>query len=211
MGGKLVDKIRHIICSKVCMFIILILVIILFVAIISDDPVNSIMNLMIFPLAENHSRWHILERAIPLIFTGSAFCFILSVNQFNLAVEGIFYLGGFIGALVGIYISFLDFLHPFLALLAAALSGLLIMFVLAFLSEKFKLPIMVLSLMANYIILYIILHFLTNVVRDNTYPYTATFSIKASAKLPLIYDNTSISLVLSILFTIGGAILRNKY
>ena len=46
---------------------------------------------------------HLIEIIIPLLFTGSAVCIMFSANQFNLGLEGAFYLGGLVAAVSGIY------------------------------------------------------------------------------------------------------------
>ena len=80
----------------------------IFIFICADDPGEALQCLLIKPIISNgalnvKSILTILGRTTPIIFTGLAVCVMFSANQFNLGAEGVTMLGGFIGALIGIY------------------------------------------------------------------------------------------------------------
>ena len=59
-----------------------------FIFIISDVPFQALYNLIVAPFTRMRYIWIILERMIPIIFTGLATCVMFNANQFNLAGEG---------------------------------------------------------------------------------------------------------------------------
>lgn len=56
-----------------------------FIFIISDVPFQALYNLIVAPFTRMRYIWIILERMIPIIFTGLATCVMFNANQFNLA------------------------------------------------------------------------------------------------------------------------------
>lgn len=65
-----------------------------FIFIISDVPFQALYNLIVAPFTRMRYIWIILERMIPIIFTGLATCVMFNANQFNLAGEGAVFFGG---------------------------------------------------------------------------------------------------------------------
>lgn len=112
------------------------------------------------------SLW--LEKAIPLMFTGTAVCIMFSANQFNLAMEGAVMLGGFFGgALVNIYLLPGKTIAGIaVGSLIGGLVGALITFIPAILYKTFNASIMVTSLMMNYICLWMSNYLLGNYFKD---------------------------------------------
>jgi len=123
----------------------------------SERPMTSLKYFFTAPISDlaYFSMW--IQKTVPLIFTGVAVCIMFSCNQFNLGLEGSFLLGGFIGgALSNIYL--LQNLPDWLAIICASLIGgvvgAIVTFIPAILEKLFKAPVMVVSLMMNYISLY---------------------------------------------------------
>ena len=98
-----------------------------------------------------------IQKAVPIIFTGTAVCIMFSANQFNLGLEGAFLLGGFFGgALVNIYVAPGNpALGIPLGCLVGGVVGALITFIPAILERLFNASVMVTSLMMNYICLWL--------------------------------------------------------
>ena len=69
----------------------------IFIFIISDVPFEALYNLIIGPFTKLRYLWIILERMIPIIFTGLGVCVMFQANQFNLAGEGTLFFGGIDG------------------------------------------------------------------------------------------------------------------
>lgn len=89
----------------------------IFIFICADDPAKALNCLLIRPIISNgalnvSSILTILGRMTPIIFTGLAVCVMFSANQFNLAGEGTVMAGGFVAALLAIYVPMAAGLHP---------------------------------------------------------------------------------------------------
>jgi simple sugar transport system permease protein len=114
-----------------------------------------------------------------------------SASQFNLAGEGSVMLGGFIGALCAIYLDMPGWIHPVVCvLIGSAVSGL-IMLIPALLKVKLGASELVTSLMLNYIIMFIVLHFLNFNFADRSKGATQTFPFQPTAQIPALVEGSS--------------------
>ncbi len=164
----------------------------------SDSPRTALECLLIRPVFSGGSLnvksiWAILGRMTPIIFTGLGVCVMFSANQFNLAGEGTTMLGGFIGGLIAIYIPMSAGLHPAVCILAGAVVGGLAMLIPAIIKVKLNASEMVCSLMLNYVIMYIILHFLNNTFADRSKGSTQTYPFLETAKVTKLIPGTELT------------------
>ena len=170
----------------------------IFIFLSSDEPLTALKYMLLGPVVSFKATGNefntisfltILAAMIPTIFSGLAVCVMFSANQFNLAGEGAIMLGGFVGALLGIYLNLNTGLHQVLCVLAGAVAGGLIMLIPAVLKVKLGASEMVTSLMMNYVVMFVILHFLNFVFADRSKGATQTFPFLESAKIPEIVAN----------------------
>ena len=170
----------------------------IFIFISSEEPLTALKYLLVGPVVSFKATGNvfnttsfltILAAMIPTIFSGLAVCVMFSANQFNLAGEGAIMLGGFVGALLGIYLKLNTGLHQVVCVLAGALAGGLIMLIPAVLKVKLGASEMVTSLMMNYVVMFVILHFLNFVFADRSKGATQTFPFLETAKIPEIVAN----------------------
>ena len=133
----------------------------------------------------------VLAAMIPITFTGLATCVMFSANQFNLAGEGSVMAGGFVAALVAMYLPMASGLHAVVCVLIAAIVCGLIMYIPAILKVKLGASEMVTSLMMNYVIMYVVLHFLNSAFADRSKGSTQTFPFLETAKIAEIIPNGS--------------------
>ena len=170
----------------------------IFIFLSSDEPLTALKYMLLGPVVSFKSTGNefntisfltILAAMIPTIFSGLAVCVMFSANQFNLAGEGAIMLGGFVGALLGIYLNLNTGLHQVVCVLAGAVAGGLIMLIPAVLKVKLGASEMVTSLMMNYVVMFVILHFLNFVFADRSKGATQTFPFLESAKIPEIVAN----------------------
>lgn len=170
----------------------------IFIFISSDEPLTALKYLLLGPVVSFKATGNvfnttsfltILAAMIPTIFSGLAVCVMFSANQFNLAGEGAIMLGGFVGGLLGIYLKMNTGLHQVVCVLAGALAGGLIMLIPAILKVKLGASEMVTSLMMNYVVMFVILHFLNFVFADRSKGATQTFPFLETAKIPEIVAN----------------------
>jgi ABC-type uncharacterized transport system permease subunit len=169
-----------------------------FIFISSDEPLTALKYLLLGPVVSFKATGNvfnttsfltILAAMIPTIFSGLAVCVMFSANQFNLGGEGAIMLGGFVGALLGIYLKMNTGLHQVVCVLAGALAGGLIMLIPGVLKVKLGASEMVTSLMMNYVVMFVILHFLNFVFADRSKGATQTFPFQETAKIPEIVAN----------------------
>lgn len=170
----------------------------IFIFLSSDEPLTALKYMLLGPVVSFKATGNefntisfltILAAMIPTIFSGLSVCVMFSANQFNLAGEGAIMLGGFVGALLGIYLNLNTGLHQVVCVLAGAVAGGLIMLIPAVLKVKLGASEMVTSLMMNYVVMFVILHFLNFVFADRSKGATQTFPFLESAKIPEIVAN----------------------
>lgn len=169
-----------------------------FIFLSSKQPLTSLKYLLLGPVISFKSTGAVfnttsfltlLAAMIPTIFSGLAVCVMFSANQFNLAGEGVIMLGAFVGGLLGIYLKLNTGLHQVVCVLVAAVVGGLIMLIPALLKVKLGASEMVTSLMLNYVIMFVILHFLNFTFADRSKGATQSFPFQATAKIPEIVAN----------------------
>jgi len=169
-----------------------------FIFLSSKQPLTSLKYLLLGPVISFKSTGAVfnttsfltlLAAMIPTIFSGLAVCVMFSANQFNLAGEGVIMLGAFVGGLLGIYLKLNTGLHQVVCVLIAAVVGGLIMLIPALLKVKLGASEMVTSLMLNYVIMFVILHFLNFTFADRSKGATQSFPFQATAKIPEIVAN----------------------
>lgn len=164
----------------------------IFIFLASGEPFTALRHLLISPLVATkneanvfnlQSFYTILAAMIPTIFTALGVCVMFSANEFNLGGEGAAMLGGFIAALIGIYVPMAAGLHPVAAVLIGAVASGLITLLPGLLKVGLGASEMVSSLMLNYVVMFIILHFLNNTFADRSKGATQTFPFEATAKI----------------------------
>lgn len=159
----------------------------------TDQPFEALKSMLITPLTTWTRMSNVLARMIPITFTGLAVCVMFSADQFNLAGEGCVFAGGFVGGLCAIYLDLPPGLHTVVCVLAAMLVGALLMLIPALLKAKLGASEMVVSLMLNYVILDVGLHFLHNYFKDRKQGATMTLPYQKSALLGKLFEGTQTS------------------
>lgn len=189
--------------------LVALLVAMIFIFICSEKPFEALKYMLVAPIFTNgslsmNSIYTIFAATTPIIFTGLAVCVMFSSNQFNMFGEGSVMLGGFIAALVGIYLSTGTYLDMVLCVLAGSIVCAALMYIPAILKVKLNASEMVCSLMMNYIAMYVILHFLLNVFADGSRGTIQTFPFAATAHIPpLVAGGSKLSwgFIVALIFT----------
>ncbi len=172
----------------------------IFIFLSSDEPFTALRYLLIGPFVSYHGGvtafntqnfYQVLAAMIPTIFTGLAVCVMFSANQFNLAAESCVLVGGFVGSLLGIYVNMATGWHAVVCVLVSSVVCGLIMLIPSVLKVKLGASEMVTSLMLNFVLLYIVLHFLNYHFADRSKGATMTFPFLESAKIPSIVPGNS--------------------
>lgn len=182
---------------------------------ISDAPFRDMLTFLIGPLTSVKRLSVVVEKTIPLLFTGTAVCLMTACGQVNLAVEGSFFAGTFVSTAVAIQQGIPSGLHFILCALAGGLAGALLCWLPGYLNVKFGIMTVVSSLMINYISLYTGLYIVINILRDPDVGYEASRMFAEGSRLPVIIPGTKVHLGLVIgiaVVAIGAYILyRTKF
>ncbi len=163
------------------------------VAIFGYSPLAAYQALLQGAFGSWYSLSQTLANATPLIFTGLAVALAFRGGVFNIGGEGQLYLGGFVAALVGIYLHLPGRLSLMVALVAAAAVGALWALIPAVLTGHNPAILVVMTIMMNpigtsladYLLRY---HFLG--------PGATTFEtapVEAGAVLPRISTQSQLS------------------
>jgi ABC-type uncharacterized transport system permease subunit len=149
--------------TAILIALVITFVILLFV---SKEPFSAIATLLFSPFKSKFWIGEILRASVPLVFAGVAASIMLKCGQFNMIGEGSFYLGGFVAALIAIYLPVSSFLAIVIACLAAIVVTIIFGFIPAILKAKLNVNEFVVSLMLNFIMLWVGMFFLQNYFRD---------------------------------------------
>lgn len=150
---------------------------------VSDQPLNAVYCFFVEPLLSFRYWSNIIELMTPLLFTGLAMTFILQTKVYNLAVEGMFYVGGMSAAMAAILLHMGAGLHAVTALLCGALAGAVVSLIPSVLKLKFEANEIVSSLMLNYIVFYVGDCLLKTLIRDPNSTFVSSKRFDKTASL----------------------------
>ena len=156
----------------------------------TDHPLKALMNLFIGPFTTLRRFSTVLETAIPLTFAGLSVCVMFKAKQFNLASEGGFFLGALASALVAIYLPLPPVLSVIVALIVAGIIGALVCGIPGICTVKWNSSELVLSLMLNYVALYIGTFIFNQLAKDPGSAYSASFPFRKGVNLGNLIPKT---------------------
>lgn len=149
----------------------------------------------------------------PLLFAAVAFAIAFRGGMFNIGVDGQMYMGAFAGALVGIYFTGLSpLIHIPIVFIASAIAGMLWALIPALMRVYLGASEIVVTLMLNYIA-YLLTDYLVNYyflaegVSGNS---LVTEEISDSAKLPKIFGQINLGIIIAILITVFFYVLIKR-
>ena len=141
-----------------------------------------------FSLGRTDSLFSILFKSTPLILSGLAVALSFRVNLFNIGVEGQYYIGAFFAAYVGFSLRGLPAaVHLPLALLAAALGGMVWGLLPIILKLRRGAHEVITTIMMNYIASAVLLYLINDIFRDPSQagtPRVRTPDVAAAARIP---------------------------
>ncbi len=176
------------------------------VALTTDDVGEALYSMFLGPLERTRYMFNVLELAVPLIFTGVAISIMFSAKQFNLASEGIFYVGGMIGAVVAIDLSLPKPFHAIVAVVLGGAVGALIGAIPGVLKHKLGASELVTSLMLNYLCFNTVSYVIKNIYRDASAGFTVSYVFEESAqmtKVDPLYRLTIGEVAIAIMVVVG--------
>lgn len=177
--------------AAVIVISLLIAIVIIFFS--SHEPVRAIRIFLQAPFLSAFNFGQIITQSIPLIFTGIAVCIMIKGGQFNLFVEGAFFIGMLFGAVTAAKSPIQSVLLPLQAMLVPALLAGLVGYLPAKLKASLKINEFVTSLMFNFIVFWICMFLFSHYFYDPEYSALATPTIPDAARLPLLSQTAEIS------------------
>ena len=184
--------------------VIALLISFLLIFLVSKEPLKAISCLIVGPLQKKRTIGNVVERMIPLIFTGTGICIMFSANQINLAAEGAFHLGGLVASCCALGLGLPAGLSPTVALICATLAGGLFCSIPALLKIKTTASEMVSSLMLNYISLWFCSYILMHVIVDSSVG-SASYKLPSESELMTLVSGTNVHL--GIIIALAVAVL----
>ncbi|MFY4773948.1 ABC transporter permease [Metabacillus sp. RGM 3146] len=134
-----------------------------------------------------------VRQLTPYILTGLAVAFAFRTGLFNIGVEGQLIVGWLAAVWVGLALDLPMIIHLPLAILAAAAAGAAWGFIPGFLKARFKVHEVIVSIMMNYIALYVTNYLIQNVLtdsKDQTELIHPSASLKSSFLESITNDST---------------------
>ncbi len=157
-----------------------------------DNPLECMVIFATGPLTSASKFCGMLNKFIPLLFTGCGVCIMYACGQINLAASSAFYLAGVLCTIVGCLSGIPAGIHFILTALFGAIVGAIVCLIPAVMHVKFKSVMFIAALMLNYVIDYLIKWLMHNTLRDPSAGYEATRKLADSTKLIELFGTKSV-------------------
>ncbi|MDR1770990.1 MAG: ABC transporter permease [Hungatella sp.] len=151
---------------------------------VSDEPVMAISKMMLGPFQTRRSFFNVIERGIPLVFTGLALNISLRSGVFNIGIDGSFYMGAVLATAVAIKVPLPNLVHQAVILIAAGVLGGCINMLPVLINRYTKINATVLSIMFNSVFYYFGLSIVSSYLLDKSgswgsekFPVDARFGV----------------------------------
>lgn len=194
--------------SAVAIGIILSMIIIF---VVSDDPILSIKYLLIGPLLNENNFYGLVVMWIPIVFTGLAICIMFSANQFNLFVEGSFFFGGVVATIIALSVNLPKGIHALVSIVVASIVCALLSAIPAIMKHKLNTSEMVSSIMMNYIFLQLGLFLISFFFRDPNAGSVVSERFPDSARLGELIPRSNIHIGLIVAFVMVIVVYNLMY
>lgn len=146
-----------------------------------------------------------LNRAVPIIGMGLAAALAFRAGFFNIGGEGQLVLGGIAAAVVALYLPMPGFVVVPLAILAAALVGGAYAWLAAFLDFRFRMPMLISTLLLIYPARLLASYLVSHPLRDVASGMTQTLRIAPGTTLPKLGGTRLSSGLIVVLLLVAGA------
>lgn len=167
----------------------------LLLLLISEEPLQAVYYYFVGPFTSKRRFGILVARLIPYILTGLGMCFCYAANRFSLIGEGTFVLAGCAATVAALVLEPLGLpkgLNIALVLTIAALISGLVSWVPAVLRERLEANELVVSIMMNYVLLYISTYILKNHISDMSSTTLASYPIPDNARLSTLVAGSNI-------------------
>lgn len=147
--------------SPVVGFVAALILLLIIVVAVGEGPGAAINSIIRITFGNPSRTATVISQAIPLYIAGIAVAFAFQAGVFNIGVEGQYFFGGLVAALVGIYLKVPAIIHIPLVVIAAMIGGAMWAAVPALLKVGRGVHEVITTIMFNNIAIYL-LNFLVN-------------------------------------------------
>lgn len=176
----------------VCAFAIAILLTVVIIFSVSNEPGTAIYNLFLGPLQSKRHFFDVFASSVPLIFTGLALSLVFKSGNFSMIADASLYTGGVLAAAIAIMLPLPMFIHPVVIFIVAIIVGGVIGSIPAILKVKFKANELVTSLMLNYVFFYLGIYTVNSFFVDREAGTFASLKYAPTATLGKVLDGTKL-------------------
>ncbi|MBQ2880437.1 MAG: ABC transporter permease [Anaerotignum sp.] len=169
-----------------------ILLSILTIFIVSDEPMETIKYLLIGPVMNSNNFFSLINMWVPIVITGLAVCIMFSANQFNLFGEGAFFFGGAVAVMIALSVELPAGIHAVVCVLGAAVVCGLIGAIPGLMRHKLDASEMVGSMLLNYVVMNLGVFLITYFFRDESAGSVVSAKIPKTAKIAEIIPRTDL-------------------
>lgn len=173
LDNGVIDR-RFNIIRTMMAIVISLLVSMALIFLVSEEPGEAIFQLLFSPFQKSRNFLQVLQNFVPLTFTGLAIAVMFSANQFNMAAEGSFYMGGVMASVIACKLALPLGIHPLLAIFIAGMVGSFVCVIPGLFKVNWGANEIVSSLMLNYVILYVGRYVLGHFLLDPLAGYPAS-------------------------------------
>ena len=191
LTSKTIENRFEIIRVLVAIGIALVLTLIL-IAFVSEQPANALRQFLLGPVSSTRNFGNVLELFIPLTFAGLSIAVMFQCNQFNMAAEGAFFIGGLGAGAVAVNLALPAGIHPVVAIAFGGLLGAAACVIPGFFKVKWGANEVVSSLMLNYVLLYVGMYFLQYKLLDPTAGFPGSHPFPKTAVLPKLSSSPKV-------------------
>lgn len=167
-------------------------IVMVIILLVSKQPVDSLRAFVLGPFTSVRRMGNVVETAIPLIFCGLAACVMFQAKQFSLIGDGAFFFGSLIVTCIILKLGHNFALNPVISVLIGGAVGGLCGIIPGLLKAKWNTNEFVVSMMFNYVLVYVGLYILLNFIRDPNSGFVASYLLPDASKLPVLIAHTKI-------------------
>lgn len=176
----------------VCAFAIAILLTVVIIFSVSNEPGTAIYNLFLGPLQSKRHFFDVFASSVPLMFTGLALSLVFKSGNFSMIADASLYTGGVLAAAIAIMLPLPMIIHPIVIFVVAIVIGGVIGSIPAILKVKFKANELVTSLMLNYVFFYLGIYTVNSFFVDREAGTFASLKYSPTATLGNVLDGTKL-------------------
>lgn len=149
---------------------------------VADEPMLAITKFFLGPFQSKRYFFNIIEKMIPLVFTGLALNIMHRSGTFSMIADSSLYMGAVVAAIIAIKFDLPSGVHQFVIISAAALVGGLIAILPVYIKKLSSASELVTSLMMNYMFYYfglwiIMTYFIDKNIGSQSLPFQANANL----------------------------------